>query len=141
MLGHGMCRLDPRPGRANSIAPRKRPLNNTCCMLVRTPDRDVAVGLPGGRWLIAASARAAHLLIRRGLTGHQVATAPRMHVGMSEPVEITHSAGKGTMEGLEAMGHTVVLKERIAGVMNCAEVLRGESRVRAGSGQFAAGVD
>ena len=46
ILGHGMCRLDPRPGRANSVAAHKRPLNNVVPMILRLPQRDVAIGLP-----------------------------------------------------------------------------------------------
>ena len=37
ILGHGMCRLDPRPGRANSVAAHKRPLNNVVPMIYAYP--------------------------------------------------------------------------------------------------------
>ena len=138
ILGHGMCRLDPRPGHANSIAARKRPLNNTGCMIAELPDRDVAVGLPGGRRIKAVTARAVQLIVDRGATGYQAATAPRMHVGANEPVYVTGSAGDKVIEELRTMGHEVKTVSGIAGVMNCAEVLKAEGQVRAGSGLSAA---
>jgi len=138
ILGHGMCRLDPRPGYANSIAARKRPLNNAGCMIVQLPDRDVAVGLPGGRRIMAITARAVQLIVDRDATGYQAATAPRMHVEANEPVQVTNSVGEKVIEGLRAMGHDVKPVNSIAGVMNCAEVLKAEGQVRAGSGLSAA---
>jgi len=140
ILGHGMCRLDPRPGRANSVAPGKRPLNNTACLIVQSPDRDVALGLPGGRRLIAVSARAAHLLVDRHWTGREVAIAPRMHVTAAEPVELTRSAGEAVIGSLNAMGHKIRPVQGIAGTMNCAEVCKQEGNLRAGSGQSVAAV-
>ncbi|MBT3376718.1 MAG: hypothetical protein HN742_42420 [Lentisphaerae bacterium] len=141
ILGHGMCRLDPRPGHANSVGPGKRPLNNTGCMIVQLPDRDVAIGLPGGRRIKAVTARATHLVVDRDWTSHQAATAPRMHVGEAEPVEITKSAGQDVIEALESMGHNVKPLPGIAGVLNCAEFLRDEGTTRAGSSSPAAGAD
>lgn len=140
ILGHGMCRLDPRPGRANSVAARKRPLNNTGCMVVQTPERDVAVGLPGGRRIKAVTARAVHCLVDRGMTSYEVATAPRMHVEGYEPVFITESAGTDAIDSLRAMGHDVRPVAAVAGVMNCAESLKMSGTTRAGSGSSAVGV-
>jgi len=49
-LGHGVSRFDPRPGRANSIGPRKRPLNNMTPTVVMKDGRPVlALGARGGR--------------------------------------------------------------------------------------------
>lgn len=138
ILGHGMCRFDPRPGKVNSIAPRKRPLNNIACMLIQLPQRIVAAGLPGSRAIIAVMSRAAQLIVDRGLTGHQVATAPRMDAKATEPIIITKSVGQATIDGLRTMGHKVDPIERVAGVMNCAEKLNTPDICRAGSGLSAA---
>jgi gamma-glutamyltranspeptidase/glutathione hydrolase len=49
-LGHGMSRFDPRPGRANSVAPGKRPLHNMCPTVVTKGGKPVlALGATGGR--------------------------------------------------------------------------------------------
>lgn len=139
ILGHGMCRLDPRPGRANSIAPRKRPLNNTSSLILQLPERDVGIGVPGGRYIIAVMARAAHLLVDRGWTAHQAAIAPRMHTGEREPVWLTKSAGEKMLAEVRALGHEVNPIEEIAGCINGAEFLRKTGKLRAGSGISAAG--
>jgi gamma-glutamyltranspeptidase/glutathione hydrolase len=49
-LGHGMSRFDPRPGRANSVGPGKRPLHNMCPTVVTKGGKPVlALGATGGR--------------------------------------------------------------------------------------------
>lgn len=75
---------------------------------------------------------------RRGVVAAN--PAARMHVEMAEPMEITESAGPAVIAELSAMGHTVRPLPRIAATMNGAEVLKGEGRLRAGSGLSAAGV-
>lgn len=141
ILGHGMCRLDPRPGRANSIAPRKRPLNNAASVIVQLPDRDVAAGLPGGRRIISVMPRAVQLMVDRGFTSHQAVTAARMHVEIAEPVEITESVPAPVLDELRTMGHHLKPVRNIAGSMNCAEVLRTGAALRAAGGVSAAGGD
>jgi gamma-glutamyltranspeptidase/glutathione hydrolase len=50
ILGHGMSRFDPRPGKANSPGPGKRPLHNMCPTVVFRAGKPVlAVGARGGR--------------------------------------------------------------------------------------------
>ena len=50
ILGHGMSRFDPAPGKANSIAPHKRPLDNMCPTIVSQGGRPaLAIGAIGGR--------------------------------------------------------------------------------------------
>jgi gamma-glutamyltranspeptidase/glutathione hydrolase len=50
ILGHGMSRFDPRPGRPNSPGPGKRPLHNMCPTVVSRGGRPLlALGAVGGR--------------------------------------------------------------------------------------------
>ena len=88
ILGHGMCRLDPRPGRANSVAGGKRPLNNVMTMVLRTPERDIALGMPGGRRIISVGPQMVSRLVDAGATCAQAALAPRLHVTGAEPMEL-----------------------------------------------------
>ncbi len=133
ILGHGMCRFDPRPGRANSIAPGKRPLNNTAAMLLRAPDRDVALGLPGGRKLIAVCARMAQGLVEFGRTGHEAANQPRLHVEALEPVQVQDTVGEGIIDALRGMGHEIEVAKGIAGRAHLAERLHASGLLRAGA--------
>jgi gamma-glutamyltranspeptidase/glutathione hydrolase len=49
VLGHGMARFDPRPGRANSIAPGKRPLHNMMPSIVAKDGKPfLGIGAAGG---------------------------------------------------------------------------------------------
>src|SRR5262249_17974793 len=53
VLGHGMLRFAPRPGRANSPAPGKRPLHNMCPVVVTRDGKPVlALGAVGGRRIV-----------------------------------------------------------------------------------------
>jgi gamma-glutamyltranspeptidase/glutathione hydrolase len=140
ILGHGMCRLDPRPGRPNSVAPRKRPLNNTAPLLVRLPDRDVAMGLPGGRRLVSANAQMAARVVDYGHTPHAAASAARLHVQTHEPLMITECVGEEIVAGLRGLGHSVEAVGSIAGSAHHAEYLRPGGKTRAGGGTWAAGV-
>ena len=50
VLGHGVSRFDPHPGRANSPGPHKRPLHNMVPTVVMRDGKPVlAVGARGGR--------------------------------------------------------------------------------------------
>ncbi len=138
ILGHGMFRFDPRPGGANSVAAGKRPLNNTCPLMIRSAGRDVALGLPGGRRLIAVSARMAQLMVETDRTGLEAAEASRMHVEAAEPVQVTKSMGESIINELRAMGHQLSLQDGIAGGAHVAEVLKTEGRVRGGGNGWAA---
>jgi gamma-glutamyltranspeptidase len=69
----------------------------------------------------------------------QAAVATRMHVEMSEPVEITQAAGDSLIDALRGMGHEIKAQRAIAGDMNCAEVLKDTNSVRAGGNAWAAG--
>lgn len=140
ILAHGMCRLDPRPGRPNSVGPRKRPLNNTAPMILRLPDRDVATGLPGGRRIVSVGTQLAQRVVDFGATSYQAASAPRLHVLEGEPITVLDTLGPALVEGLVAMGHEVKVERGVAGPAHCAEFLRDQNRVRAGGNVWAAGV-
>jgi len=141
LLSHGMARFDPRPGRMNSVAPGKRPLNNAGTMLIEAPERFIATGLPGGRRIPSVMARAAQRFVDAKATPLGAAEAPRMHVETAEPLQITESAGEEIIAGLRQMGHEVDAVEGIAGAMHSAELGTSDGTVRAGGNHWAAAVD
>ncbi len=134
IVGHGMCRFDPRPGRLNSVAPGKRPLNNTAPLVLRLEDRDVAVGLPGGRRILAAAARMAQLLIESDIAGREAACAPRLHVEAAEPIVAQDALPEPILTALRGMGHEIKTTPGVAGNAHIAEYLKSDGRLRAGSG-------
>jgi gamma-glutamyltranspeptidase/glutathione hydrolase len=140
ILGHGMCRLDPNPGRANSVAPGKRPLNNTAPMILRLADRDVALGMPGGRRIISVGVQLAQRVVDFGATSHEAASAPRLHLVAEEPLEVLDTLDERIVGGLREMGHEVKVVGGIGGGSQNAEFLRAEGKVRAGGNGWAAGV-
>ncbi|NKB70379.1 MAG: hypothetical protein GKR89_25185 [Candidatus Latescibacteria bacterium] len=141
ILGHGMCRLDPRPGKANSVAAHKRPLNNVVPMLLRLPQRDVAIGLPGGRRIISVGAQLGQRIVDFNATSLGAATAPRLNAEAQEPLELTRGISPDIVRQLEAMGHRVTLMDAVAGGAHGAEVLKSEGKVRAGGNGWAAGIN
>lgn len=138
ILGHGMWRLDPRPGQANSIAPGKRPLNNMAPLLLELPDRTVALGLPGGRRIISVAPQMARRFVDQGATSHEVAVAGRLHVEVSEPVEVSDTVSKEVVAGLLDMGHTVKVVHSVGSAAHNAEYFAGDRTVRAGGGTWSA---
>lgn len=140
ILGHGMCRLDPRPGRPNSVAGGKRPLNNVATMVLRLADRDVAMGLPGGRRIISVATQLALRLVDFSASPLQAALAPRLHVTGAEPLELQDTADDGIAAALEEMGHRVQRVGRVGGHAHIAEYRRDTAEVRAGGGGWAAGL-
>jgi len=148
ILGHGMCRLDPRPGLPNSIAPGKRPLNNLAPLIVSLPDRAIALGTRGGRPIVNVCAQLAHRLIDGGDAAAQALAVPRLHVSDREPLEFlefafTDRVAQEILDGLAAMGHRVRRQhEEVegAGAAHCVELLARERKVRASGDTWAAGI-
>ena len=108
---------------------------------MQLPDRDVAVGLPGGRRIVCVVPRMAHCILEFGASPKDAAFAPRLYVGEAEPVEIQDTAPDGMADGLRAMGHEVTVVKGIAGGAHIAEYVKSEGKVRAGGNTWAAGVE
>ena len=140
ILGSGMCRFDPRPGHANSIAPRKRPLHNAAPTILRVPERDVAIGLSGGRRIVSVSAQLCQQIVDWAATGLAAVSAPRMHVEAAEPIRVSKSIQPPIFRALVAMGHTVIVSNRVGGAAHTVEFLKKSSAVRAGGDTWTAGL-
>lgn len=108
VLGHGMCRFEPRPGWVNSIAPGKRPLHNMSPVLVLKEGRPIlAVGAAGGRTIVNNSASLTISRLIHGLAPVETLAAPRLQCESLEPAVVEASAGAECLAALRARGHTV----------------------------------
>ena len=108
ILGHGMARFDPRPGRPNSPGPGKRPLHNMCPTVVLKKDVPVlALGGAGFRMIPNAVFEVLARCVGRDAPLEQAIAAPR--VGTDGGTAITlDAAGSATDAAfLEKLGYTV----------------------------------
>lgn len=116
VLGHGMCRFEPRPGWVNSVAPGKLPLHNMSPVLALKNGRPVlAVGAAGGRSIVNNSATLTinHLIL--GESPSQAMSLPRVQCETMEPAVIEATAGAECLSTLRARGHFLKEAKRDAG--------------------------
>ncbi len=109
LLGHGISRFDPRPGRANSPGPRKKPLHNMCPTIVRRDGKPVlAVGARGGR-RIPNSVLSVLLDFCRDGGGSvaQAIAAPRLHVEGGLDMALDSAWDDSLAEARGAVGYNV----------------------------------
>jgi gamma-glutamyltranspeptidase / glutathione hydrolase len=80
ILGHGMSRFDPRPGRPNSVGPGKRPLHNMCPTTVTKDGKPMlALGATGGRRIVNTVFDVLAYRLGRGKSLAEAIAAPRLH--------------------------------------------------------------
>jgi gamma-glutamyltranspeptidase/glutathione hydrolase len=148
ILGHGISRMDPRPGLANSIAGGKRPLNNVAPLVVSLPEVHIALGTRGGRQIVNVSAQLAHRLVDFRQPAATVLQAPRLHVRDREPFEflefdfVEHVYPR-VVEGLLQLGHLVRRTPdpiQGNGAAHCVEFFPEEGEIRASSNVSCAAV-
>jgi gamma-glutamyltranspeptidase/glutathione hydrolase len=90
ILGHGMSRFDPYPGRPNSPGPGKRPLHNMCpTVVLRDGHPILAFGGRGGRRIPNAVFEVLLHAVGRGRAMAEAVAALRLHTegGMDVSVE------------------------------------------------------
>ena len=94
VLGHGMCRFDPRPGWVNAIAPGKRPLHNMAPLIAVKDGRAVfAAGASGGRTVVNNTAFLVIGRLIQGLDPEAAVAAPRLQCETLEPALVERTAG------------------------------------------------
>ncbi len=113
-----MSNFEPLPGRALSVAPRKRVFTNMApTMVLRDGAIAYALGLPGGLRIFGSAMQALVNLLDHGMTPQQAVEAPRVWT-QGGPLEIEDAIPEATAAALAARGHEVVRVKRIAGGMN-----------------------
>ena len=100
LMNNGMMWFDPRPGRANSIAPGKRPLSNMCPTVVERADGlRVAAGASGGRRILPAVFQLVSFLVDYAMSMDDAMHTPRIDASGAPlvtadstlPPEVTHA--------------------------------------------------
>ena len=100
LMNNGIMWFDPRPGRANSMAPGKRPLTNMCPAVVETGDaRRFAIGASGGRRIMPAVMQITSFLADFRMDVESACHQPRIDVSGNPlviadarlPAEVVHA--------------------------------------------------
>jgi gamma-glutamyltranspeptidase/glutathione hydrolase len=106
MLGHGMSRFDPVPGKLNSIAPGKRPLDNMCPSIVLRDGRPVmALGGTGGRRISNAIFQVLLHALAEGRSIEESVTAPRLHTEGGMEVRVERGWPQADINFLKSIGY------------------------------------
>ena len=125
ILNNGMGLFDPRPRKANSIAPLKRPLSNMCPVIVLRDDVTYcSLGSPGGRSIISVlSLILINLLIYERKLEYAL-FAPRFHTISFGPVYLDNKVDVYVERKLVKEGYKVKRAPKIGGPAVCALIDR-----------------
>jgi gamma-glutamyltranspeptidase/glutathione hydrolase len=106
ILGHGMSRFDPVPGKLNSIDPGKRPLDNMCPSIVLKDGRPVmALGGTGGRRIPNAIFQVLLHALAEGRSLEESVTAPRLHTEGGMEVRVERGWPQTDVNFLKSIGY------------------------------------
>jgi len=108
VLGHGVSRFDPRPGRANSIAPGKRPLHNmTPTVVTRKNTPFLALGATGGRRIPNAVFDVLTHRVGRDVPLAEAVKVPRLHTEGDPILALEPTWPEASVAQLKAIGYQV----------------------------------
>jgi gamma-glutamyltranspeptidase / glutathione hydrolase len=107
-----LCGFDPRPGRANSLAPGKTRVTHMAPTFVMGDDRvEIAIGAPGAAQITSAIFQVLLNMIDLGMTPLEAVTAPRLHFH-GNAVELEARMPSEVSSALEAAGYSVSVRPR-----------------------------
>jgi gamma-glutamyltranspeptidase/glutathione hydrolase len=105
-LGHGLSRFDPRPGRANSVGPGKKPLHNMCPTVVTTTGKPaLAVGATGGRMIPNTVFAVLAYRFGDGTSLAEAVKAPRVHTEGDLAVTLEATFPAAVVEQFKKVGY------------------------------------
>jgi gamma-glutamyltranspeptidase/glutathione hydrolase len=137
LLNNGMIWFDPEPDKPNSIAPGKRALVNMVPVLAfRKGEPYLTLGAPGGRRIVSAIPQVIATLVDERGSLQAAVEAPRLHTEGGELL-VDVRVGKGALDGLGRLGHTVVPREETYATLNFAKPVG----IRVGKKGLEAGLD
>ncbi|KAA0012250.1 gamma-glutamyltransferase [Billgrantia pellis] len=103
-----MARFDPRPGRAASIAPRKRRASSAAPTIVFSGNEpEIVIGAPGGSYIAPTVAQGIISMIDHNMDIHAAIAAPRI-VGVSNTIDICNRIRRSVSGTLRAEGYEVI---------------------------------
>ncbi len=118
ICNNAMREFDPRPGRAQSIAPGKRMTSNQAPMIVAKEGAPrYAFGLVGGLTIVPSAAQAISNLIDHGMSLQEAIEAPRLWTRGYE-VQVEPAISAATVAGLVERGHEVLRMQHVGNGMN-----------------------
>jgi len=111
IVGDDMDDFDVRPGSANSIQPRKRPMSSMSPTLVLDPRGRpfMAVGSPGATRIIPTLAQVISNVIDRGMPIQMAINAPRLYQGRTGDLSMEGRYAVSAYNGVIKLGHTVTV--------------------------------
>ena len=108
LLGHGMSRFEPVPGKLNSIAPGKRPLDNMCPTIVLKGARPVvALGGVGGRRIPNGVVQTLLQFLAYGRSLNDAVQAPRIHTEGGLDLHVERGIPKADVEYMRQIGYSI----------------------------------
>jgi gamma-glutamyltranspeptidase/glutathione hydrolase len=117
--------FDPRPGRANSLAPGKRVTSSMAPLIVLKDGRPAfALGLPGGLRIFPSAMQAVINLIDHRMSLQEAVEAPRVWT-QGFGLEIEPGITDAVAEALRLRGHEVVRVPNVGGGMCAIRFLEG----------------
>ncbi|HWK72258.1 gamma-glutamyltransferase [Pollutimonas sp. M17] len=103
-----MARFDPRPGKAASIAPRKRRASSAAPTIVfEGDDPSIVIGAPGGSYIAPTVAQSIVNIVDYDMSIEAAVAAPRL-VGVSNSIDICNRIRRSVSDELAADGYDVV---------------------------------
>ena len=138
LLNNSMMNYDPRPGRANSIAPGKMPFFAVPAIVAAREGRGVfAAAGSGGYPILAGVVNTTVNHVGHGMGIQEAIDAPRVHSQGAETY-IDSRVPASVRTELEAMGHTLVVQDVTPGELPFSRVsavaVAADGTMTAGSG-------
>ena len=110
MLNGGMSTFDPRPGRANSLAPGKRRLSTMSPTLLFDADDSTrpvgTLGAPGASWIGPGILQVVSNLLDWGMDTQEAVAAPRI-AATSDAIDISNRIPAAVEDALIADGYEI----------------------------------
>ena len=108
VLGHGMWRFDPRPGRPNSPGPGKRAVNNMCPTVVTRDGKPIlVVGGAGGTRIPNSIYEVLINYVGLGMSMDEAMRVPRMETSGTLELGLEKSHSREEQDFLKKIGYKV----------------------------------